>query len=342
MAWIGTGGSNPGDVWTNGKIGAGTTSPSGKLTVQGGTPDAGDLFNVNNASGNLIGRIYQDGSRNGVLHVLDSAASVKIQLYSTGASYFIGQNAGVGIGTSTIGTAKLGVVSLIEGNAVSVYAGYNSANTTAISGSSPSGTGVFGGTDNTGGGGIAVYGKAYGGGVGGKFYSSGSGMGLYVEGGRAAFAGNVGIGFTSAPSQALDVNGNGRFRSVGSGTCYAPLNLTSDGTLTVATSDKRKKKNIKKIDGVLSNLAKLRGVSFQWKDTKAKGKRIGMIAQEVEKVYPELVFTNPTDGYKGIRYAEMTAVLVEAMKEQQKRIEILEKELSLGKEKKVASRKARK
>lgn len=53
-----------------------------------------------------------------------------------------------------------------------------------------------------------------------------------------------------------------------------------------------------------------------------------MIAQEVEKIYPELVFTNPTDGFKGIRYAEMTAILVEAVKAQQTRIDGLEKQLS--------------
>lgn len=45
------------------------------------------------------------------------------------------------------------------------------------------------------------------------------------------------------------------------------------------------------------------------------GTRIGFIAQEFEKVIPELVFTNEVDGYKGINYAEVNAVLVEAIKE---------------------------
>ena len=57
------------------------------------------------------------------------------------------------------------------------------------------------------------------------------------------------------------------------------------------------------------------------------GNRIGFIAQEVEKVVPELVFTNPEDGYKGVNYDEMTAVLVEAIKEQQKVIEQLKAEV---------------
>jgi hypothetical protein len=57
------------------------------------------------------------------------------------------------------------------------------------------------------------------------------------------------------------------------------------------------------------------------------GQRIGFIAQEVEKVIPELVFTNEVDGYMGVNYAEMTAVLVEAIKEQQQLIETLKAEL---------------
>jgi len=54
--------------------------------------------------------------------------------------------------------------------------------------------------------------------------------------------------------------------------------------------------------------------------------KVGFIAQEVEKILPEVVFTNPVDGLKGVNYAEITAVLVEAVKEQQKQIELLKQE----------------
>ena len=54
--------------------------------------------------------------------------------------------------------------------------------------------------------------------------------------------------------------------------------------------------------------------------------------QTREKVLPELVFVNNVDGYKGINYAEMSAVLVEAIKEQQKIIESQKEELELLKE----------
>ncbi|MFO7924001.1 MAG: tail fiber domain-containing protein [Bacteroidales bacterium] len=127
----------------------------------------------------------------------------------------------------------------------------------------------------------------------------------------------------SSPTATLDVNGSARFRKVGSGAYSQSLNITSDGTLTTASSDIRMKENISTLSNSLDDVLKLRGVSFTWKDQPALGKRIGFIAQEVEPVLPELVFVNEEDGYLGVNYPEMTAVLVEAIKEQQQQIEDL-------------------
>ena len=140
--------------------------------------------------------------------------------------------------------------------------------------------------------------------------------------------GNTGVG-TQSPTQKLDVNGNVRIRSIGSGAYAGVLNRTADGTLTTSTSDVRLKEDIATLDNSLSKVLKLRGVSFKWKKEPSMGKRIGFIAQEMELVFPELVFTNETDGYKGVNYAEMTAVLVEAMKEQQTIIDKQQEELDL-------------
>jgi hypothetical protein len=134
--------------------------------------------------------------------------------------------------------------------------------------------------------------------------------------------GKVGIGTTS-PSQLLDVNGNARFRIIGSGPYEGAVNCTSDGTLTTATSDVRLKTNIETISNGLERVMKLRGVTFNWKEYPDNSKMIGFIAQEVEQTVPELVFTNQVDGYKGVNYGEMTAVLAEAIKEQQNMIEEL-------------------
>jgi hypothetical protein len=129
------------------------------------------------------------------------------------------------------------------------------------------------------------------------------------------------------PSQQLDVEGNGRFRSIGSAGSAGALHYTSDGTLTKATSDIRLKENIEPLNNSLEKLLQLTGVTYNW--IGQEGKRIGFIAQEVEKVIPELVFTNNNteDKIKGIHLDNITAVLVEAIKEQQKIIEELKTEI---------------
>jgi hypothetical protein len=136
----------------------------------------------------------------------------------------------------------------------------------------------------------------------------------------------VGIN-TSAPTQNLDVNGNARFRSIASGTYLGPVNRTSDGTLTTATSDARLKSNIEPLQNSLEKVLQLQGVSFLWKDKPQMGRRIGFVAQQFEKVLPELSFINPADGFKGINYAEVTAVLVEAVKELKAENELLKARL---------------
>ena len=70
----------------------------------------------------------------------------------------------------------------------------------------------------------------------------------------------------------------------------------------------------------LDKVARLQGVSYEWKEDAfpnagfEEGKQIGLVAQDVEKTLPELVAKGP-DGYKGVSYTKLTAVLVEAIKE---------------------------
>ncbi len=90
-------------------------------------------------------------------------------------------------------------------------------------------------------------------------------------------------------------------------------------------SDERLKTNIKTLGDSLSKILQLRGVSFNWKET---GKsNIGLIAQEVEKVYPDAVTTNEKTGIKSVEYANLVAPLIEAVKDQQKQIEALKVEI---------------
>ena len=168
---------------------------------------------------------------------------------------------------------------------------------------------VYGEILHGGSGGFKLNAEASGGGWADMSFQTNGTTRMFIES-----LGNIGIG-TTAPTQLLDVNGNARFRAIGSGAYAGPVNRTSDGTLTTATSDGRLKENVHTLQNSLDKVMQLRGVSFTWKSDPEMGTRIGFIAQEFEKVIPELVFTNEADGYKGINYAEVSAVLVEAMKE---------------------------
>ena len=91
-------------------------------------------------------------------------------------------------------------------------------------------------------------------------------------------------------------------------------------------SDRRLKMDIEDLASPLEKTTQLRGVSYKWKDTsKSQRTQIGVIAQEVEKVYPEFVHTND-EGMKAVNYAQMTAILIEAVKELNKKVEVLESE----------------
>jgi hypothetical protein len=88
----------------------------------------------------------------------------------------------------------------------------------------------------------------------------------------------------------------------------------------VTYSDGRMKKNINTLDTALDTVQKLRGVSYDWKHDDSSD--IGFIAQEVKEIVPSLVHGNEEDGY-ALDYPSMNALLVEAVKQQQKQLKAL-------------------
>jgi hypothetical protein len=94
------------------------------------------------------------------------------------------------------------------------------------------------------------------------------------------------------------------------------------------SSDRSLKKDIAPLKDSLSKIVKMNGVSFKWKETGKES--IGLIAQDVEQVFPEAV--TGEEGSKSIDYSALVASLIEAVKEQQTEIEWLKKELSQLKE----------
>jgi len=117
--------------------------------------------------------------------------------------------------------------------------------------------------------------------------------------------------------------------NVGIGTSSPVCRLQVNGALKTdrinETSDMRLKKNITPISEALEKVLKLQGVTYEWKkEEMGKGVHLGLIAQEVEKILPEIVDTD-NDGFKSIQYSVLVAVLIEAMKEQQLALETQQK-----------------
>ncbi len=116
----------------------------------------------------------------------------------------------------------------------------------------------------------------------------------------------------------IRVNGGDRFTVFGNG------NATLTGTLT-QNSDARFKSNIRPLTHALSTVMKLNGYRYYWKEGLKKDPReqVGLIAQNVESVLPQLVATD-ADGNKSVAYQNMVPVLIEAIKEQQQLISRLQ------------------
>ncbi len=134
--------------------------------------------------------------------------------------------------------------------------------------------------------------------------------------------GDVGIGTTS-PSEKLHVVGN--LRVQGSTDCT----LGTGAGATNCTSDSRLKENITPIENALDKISKISGVEFDWNNKSlAPGRHsIGVIAQEIQKVFPTAVIKNKS-GYLAVDYAVLVSPLIEAAKELKNRCEMNAREIA--------------
>jgi hypothetical protein len=174
----------------------------------------------------------------------------------------------------------------------------------------------------------AIYGRdninvsnTYAGYFSGKLFASGATSlqnTLYVAG-ASTMSSTLNVGGVLTSFGGLLVQNTSTFNSAISGTsanfssCVVAANLS-------CPSDLRYKKNILPIENSLSNILKINGVRYDWKQEEFPEKQfsdknqIGFIAQEIEKIFPEMVFTDEK-GFKSVDYARLTPVLVEAIKE---------------------------
>jgi trimeric autotransporter adhesin len=154
-----------------------------------------------------------------------------------------------------------------------------------------------------------------------------AGTGVTVSGGTGAVTISIG--------QAVATSSNVQFNSLGIGMAASATAGRIDATndiVAFSSSDIRFKENIKPIENALDKIRKISGNTYDWKaENKAEhgyeGNDVGVIAQEIEAVLPQLVQTRE-NGYKAVKYDKLVALLIEGIKEQQLQIEQLRIDLN--------------
>ena len=146
---------------------------------------------------------------------------------------------------------------------------------------------------------------------------------------------------TATTANALNISNNYQINSLGVGTAASgttgEIRATNEVTAYFA-SDERLKENIVVIDDALGKLKQIRGVMYDWKDSHVQSRGglddyfvrkhdTGVIAQDVEKVLPEVVAERP-DGTKAVRYEKLAGIMIQAINELSDQVEQIKKRLN--------------
>lgn len=132
--------------------------------------------------------------------------------------------------------------------------------------------------------------------------------------------GNVGVG-TTAPSQKLEVNGQLRVNTLASASATSLcISALTNGVLASCSSSRRYKDDIKSSVIGISAIMAMRPVTFEWKGRREKD--VGLIAEDLEKISPLLV-TYKDGQVEGVKYAQLSAVVIRAVQEQQEQLSAL-------------------
>jgi hypothetical protein len=304
-------------VTGEGNIGVNTDNPSALFHVFGGPS--------NLANGKPIKIIAQDGTEIGGYVLLQGGM---------GGSNYAGDGARIIVGGGDLSTdAGGGDINILSGDGPDRGGDINietSSHFQFPGNNKPSGTesqvkvgdiNIHTGGSNLQGGNIRIY--------TGPDNAGGSGIDIFTQGEENAFISLTTGGFgnltlTAGSNGDVIINPEtGSFIVNGSG--------TYTGSWTLA-SDRRYKKNVEPIKNSLDQVTQLDPVKYEWKREEYPeknfhdGKQVGLIAQDVEKILPNVVSTD-SNGYKSIDYIKINLYLIEAIKEQQKSIEYLRNEV---------------
>jgi hypothetical protein len=293
-------------ITSGGNVGIGTTSPSARLSVANAVSTTATVMSIGTSNNGLNFIINSNGAPE-----ISSAAAVAPIYFSQGSTRImtLSDNGNVGIGT-TLPNQKL----TVDGNVRTIGVGngflldttgaqytngmkvVNNYETAMFTGRGSGGHVIAGDTN-------IRFGFSYD-------YTTGEKM-------RITSGGKVLIGTTG------DV---GDYKLQVNGSILAIDSIYSNGdVIAYASSDIRLKDNILPIKNALEKVKKIGGYTFDWnnKQTTYEGHDVGVIAQEIEAVLPEVVTTRD-NGYKAVKYEKLTALLIESIKEQQVQIERLE------------------
>jgi len=161
----------------------------------------------------------------------------------------------------------------------------------------------------------------------GSIFNTGS----FNVSGSSMLSGSLSITGSTNVIGAVSASTTGRFSSLGINTApsgVAGAILATNDVVAFASSDERLKENLEPIGSAVEKVEQMTGYTYNWipmEDIHVYGdmKDIGVIAQEVEKVLPELV-SDRENGYKAVKYEKLTAVLIQAVKELSNRVKTLE------------------
>ncbi len=239
--------------------------------------------------------------------------------------------------TRTISIANLGVTdAMLAGSISNAKLTNSSVTVTAGTGMSGGGAVSLGGsvtltnagvTSNVAGTGISVSGAT------GAVTITNTGVTSNVAGTGVSVSGATGA-VTISIGQAVATSSDVRFNSLGVGMAASATAGRIDATndiVAYSSSDRRFKNNIKPIENPLDKINKISGNTFDWnEETKIEhgydGNDVGVIAQEIEEVLPQLVQTRES-GYKAVKYDKLVALLIEGIKEQQIQINDMKVEI---------------
>ena len=282
-------------IQEDGKIGIGTKSPGAPLEVSSQSSLPTVILD------RATGQASIKSTSNEYLMLESNGNSLGLNWYTSDNVVMVNGGGKVGVGTTSPATT-------FSNSSTLASDGTKSTETSGINWRM-SGSGYALGIENSSGGGSGLLVKAgNNGGIGSTvahFVSNNVSL-MYI-----GENGNVGIG-TTTPSQRLTVN-----------------NGSTTGTYTTSgwqhSSDERLKTNISQIDHALDKVMEMEGVYFDWKDKDEKH-QVGLIAQDVEKVLPEVV-AQDDEGYYSVSYGGVVPVLIEAIKEMKAENEELKKRI---------------